>query len=39
MENVKILCDTDIFVEYLKGNEDGGNIRALLQQVGGETVA
>ena len=21
MENVKILCDTDVIIEYLKGNE------------------
>ena len=26
MENVKILCDTDVIIEYLKGNETTKNI-------------
>ena len=22
MENIRVLCDTDVIIEYLKGNED-----------------
>ena len=36
MENVKILCDTDVIIEYLKGNE---TTKKILDKINSENIA